>query len=331
MKKVILILIGALIGGIGVVSGILYILNSFSKLDGVTMVSGKLRIVKQAEDDILNLKDMGPVIFRTTEMYQHRPEKYYTKNSIWHYYVSDGFEHFPVETFEGYRTEEEGRRGMTGTTIFKNPKFPKEFLNENNDGRVASCGTVEIGKKGIRLDSSFLTLFYGKSMEENEDEEKKGDVLENALISILESVLDVKNFGYLEDCLVPAYDTPEDGGKKYGLKLVGKGVYASGKDGHPKLGDLRMTCQVVDPRILKKEFTAVGKLSKDGKLLTMDGVEGALYDRKVTMAEVKFSYRKYKIFKGLFLIGSGIMTFAFFAVLGMIPGRKKRTSTGFLN
>lgn len=60
---------------------------------------------------------------------------------------------------------------------------------------------------------------------------------------------------------VPKENFPQNVMKEYDLMLVSDGVYATRKDENWESGDIRVTFTMVDPEMLTKEYTAVGKLS----------------------------------------------------------------------
>ena len=292
-----------------VLYGITVMFSSKDLPKDFVIVTGRLKVISQAKDGALNLTGMGPVIFRKAEMYQHieqkstSPKNYFT-------YDNPGFSNGPEGDFTAYVSNEEAWKdryfGEGESKDFKNPKFPEEFLNDSYGGfwrkQAGIYGTVEIGDDGIRLDDSMLDLFRKKEFWEDQKEI------------------------HLDKCMVPAYDTPEDAGKKYGLKLVGDGVYASRSDGKWEIGDMRISYEVMDPKVLEGEFTAVGKLSEDNVLYREDG-KGFLFDKKLTKEEVLDKVESNRLARGFSIVCKGIFGFLIYFALIMaccMIARKKQ-------
>lgn len=292
-----------------VLYGITVMFSSEELPKDFVIVTGRLKVISQAKDDALNLTGMGPVICRKAEMYQHIEQK---SKSAKNYFTYDepGFSNRPEADFEAYVSNGEAwKRIYSGNgerKKFKNPKFPEEFLNDRYGGfwseQAGIYGTVEIGDDGIRLDDSLLDLF-----KKNESWDGLTEI-------------------HLDKCMIPAYETPEDAGEGYGLKLVGDGVYASRSDGDWEIGDMRITYEVIDPKILEGEFTAAGKLSEDNVLYREDD-KGALFDKKLTKEEVMAQLKSNRMAVGFSIVCKAIFGFliCFVLILGCrMVGRKKQ-------
>ncbi len=139
----VILLAGCVLGfGIGGLL-LLYGLGSLgSGLEGIgdlERYTGKLKIVTPATDKALGLTDMGPVIFRTAEMYQYVPEmikvhrgKYSCSENL----AKKGFSSEANEKLEAYATEADAEKGSEYKKTYHNPKFPKAFLSENKKWKV---------------------------------------------------------------------------------------------------------------------------------------------------------------------------------------------------
>ena len=267
-----------ILGGIAVLAGIFFCLDGFFGMEDVVAVTGKIKVVKPAEDELLGLTDMGPVIFREAEMYQYQKKDIRVSkggSTYYYQYAELNFLNGPQPEFEAYESKAAARSLFGSMKKFQNPPFPKEFLNENGTGKTPVYGTVEIGDDGIRLGGSLLRYFDGQ---------------ENTL----------------KDEPVPAYHTPEEAGEKLGLRLVEDGVYASGNPEEPELGDLRVTYRVVAPEVLEGEFTAIGKLTDDNVLEEYSDY-GALYHGVVTLEEANHDFRVEQFKTGFCFLLFGIV------------------------
>ena len=306
-KQKIILIIMAVVALVVVVYGITIMFSRKELPKDFVIVTGKLKVISQAKDNALNLTGMGPVICRKAEMYQHIEQK---SNSVKNYFTYDepGFSNRPEEDFEAYVSNDEAWKniynGNGESKKFKNPKFPEEFLNDKYGGfwseQAGIYGTVEIGDDGIRLDDSLLELF-----KKNESWDGLTEI-------------------HLDNCMIPAYETPQDAGKEYGLKLVGDGVYASRSDGNWEIGDMRITYEVIDPKVMEGEFTAVGKLSEDNVLYREDD-KGALFDEKLTKEEVMDKMKSNRIAVGFSIVCKGIVGFiSFFAFIMLCNMKVKK-------
>ncbi|MBE5870009.1 MAG: hypothetical protein E7294_01930 [Lachnospiraceae bacterium] len=281
MKRIVEYICFGLIGGIVILISIYFLIGALNGMQDVVAVTGKIKVVTPAKDDVLGLTDMGPVIFRETEMYQYHKEDIRVSkggSTYYYQYAEKGFFNSPQGDFEAYESKSAARSLFGSTKDFKNPPFPKEFLNERGSGKVVICGTAEIGEDGIKLGKSLLRYLEGAEFT-------------------------------MEDMTVPAYNTPKDAGERFGLKLTEKGVYASEDSGQPKIGDLRVICKVVPQENLEGEFTAVGKLSDDNTLEENDDY-GALYKGVVTLEEANRNYKKDQFKTGILFLALGLGIYA---------------------
>ena len=255
-----------------VILAIYFLVSAACGLGDMTLVSGKLKVVEEAEDGALHLSGMGPVILREAEMYQHTKNRTQIDgNPI--PFANIGFSNEWIEDFDAYATSLDYRL-MRGATHYHNPDFPAAFLNEYGKGTTYIYGVVEIGDEGVKLDNRLLRFFDGQSYS-------------------------------MENHLIPATKTPVDAGAPFGLVLTDPGVYASRTDESWKVGDLKVTYRMVDPKVLEGEFTAIGTLNEDGVLEC--GEDGALFDRIVTMEEAEQLFQSDLTETGLIFLGVGLL------------------------
>ena len=296
--RIIACIFAGLAGGILILAGAIFIGSGLEGMDDLKVFSGTLHVISPAYDDVLGLTDMGPVIFRDAEMYQWtREDVEIRKKKSSHYYPYGvkAFEPYAVPSFKGYSSKEEAKKHTGKQKSYENPAFPEDFLNgdpEYNNGLSVISGDVEIGDSGVKLDGSILSLFDGRSF-------------------------------CMEDCTVPAFRDPEDAGEPYGLKHVGEGVYATREGDDYKIGDMVVTCRVVNPKMLDREYTAVGKLSKN-KVLSLDGDRGALYEGIVSPKEINKDYRNDQFKEGFLFIFLGLAIAGTIFLISFFPFKKNR-------
>ena len=270
MKRIIGYIFCGVIGLFFLLFGIIGIGDSIIGMEDVTLVTGKLKIVEPATDEALGLTDMGPVIYRDTKMYQFAKTEVRVQSGdhyVTEYIGKKDFSYLPEGNFKAYANTNEAKKTFGKKVEFKNPEFPKVFLNEYDKGQCAIYGTVEIGDSGIKLDKTLLRFFDGESYS-------------------------------MKDYRVAAYNTPKDAGADYGLYLIDSGVYASKGGDNWEIGDMVVTYRVVDPTVLEGEFTAIGKLTDDNVLYRDDDV-GALYDKKVTLEQANKDYKADSLKSGI--------------------------------